>query len=144
MTSSSHQPGEVTMLSKPLSRDEVERLHPARPALHRLAAKPARQWSRATSPPAAATPASGLANLYCNINNIRVRSFILTGAPAISIVYTKAAGTIWIFGQILGSKRRRTMTISHARRWADHYSNHDQACPPRRLNAIFDATSDIG
>jgi len=22
-----------------------------------------------------------LANLYCNINNIRVRSFILTGAP---------------------------------------------------------------
>jgi hypothetical protein len=24
-----------------------------------------------------------LANLYCNINNIRVRSFILTGAPKI-------------------------------------------------------------
>jgi len=27
-----------------------------------------------------------LSNLYCNINNIRVRSFILTGAPAASTI----------------------------------------------------------
>jgi hypothetical protein len=66
----------------------TERRHPCNDHnFHRLAAKPARQWSRATGPPAAATPASGLANLYCNINNIRVRSFILTGAPAKSKTY---------------------------------------------------------
>ena len=54
----------------------TERRHPCNDHnFHRLAAKPARQWSRATGPPAAATPASGLANLYCNINNIRVRRF---------------------------------------------------------------------
>jgi hypothetical protein len=64
----------------------TERRHPCNDHnFHRLAAKPARQWSRATGPPAAATPASGLANLYCNINNISVRSFILTGAPTAPI-----------------------------------------------------------
>jgi hypothetical protein len=55
-------------------------------------------------------------------------------------------GAGWLshpFGKILGSKRWRTMAISHAAS-ADHYSNQDQAGPPRRVNAIFDATSDIG
>jgi hypothetical protein len=42
----------------------------------------------------ATTPASGLANLYCNINNIRVRSFILTGAPRYQYVRSEMTGCV--------------------------------------------------